>query len=465
MEPLSYDELLALVPQLQAQIAVLIEENAALKAEIERLKQTPSSPLPFVKASRPPASAPKPPRKKRKLNFARQRETPTREVEHKLSRCPDCEGPLSRGYEKRRRQVIEIPDTPVEVIDHVIYGHWCGFCRKVQVARPSPQAVGAIGKHRVGIRLMSLVATLHLEGRVPLRTIRTLLSLQYGVALSVGELSELLHAVAQAGVFEQAALLQALRAAPVACGDETSWREDGHNGYLWSFSTPDTSETPLRYFLYRKSRAGAVVTEALGDAFGGVLVSDFYGAYNVHLGFHQRCWVHFLRDLHELKKAHPDDLSVTTWAERIKKVYQRAKQWKPPRPGTRWEEPERREAQRRCEAALRRLARRYRAKPDAPQHTLAKRIEAFLPELFVFVKDPRVPSDNNGAERSVRPAVIARKISGGTRSEKGSETKTTLMTLFGTWKLQGKNLLEACCRMLLAAPLSSPLASLGDRLN
>ena len=34
---------------------------------------------------------------------------------------------------------------------------------------------------------------------------------------------------------------------------------------------------------------------------------------------------------------------------------------------------------------------------------------------FVFVEDPRVPSDNNGAERSLRPAVIARKVCGGTK--------------------------------------------------
>ena len=53
-------------------------------------------------------------------------------------------------------------------------------------------------------------------------------------------------------------------------------------------------------------------------------------------------------------------------------------------------------------------------------HTLCERVERFLPELFVFVAYPGVPSDNNLAERSVRPLVIARKISGGTRSPKGS---------------------------------------------
>ena len=47
-------------------------------------------------------------------------------------------------------------------------------------------------------------------------------------------------------------------------------------------------------------------------------------------------------------------------------------------------------------------------------------------ELFVFVAHPQVPPDNNAAERSVRPVVISRKISGGTRSERGTETKVTV---------------------------------------
>ena len=49
------------------------------------------------------------------------------------------------------------------------------------------------------------------------------------------------------------------------------------------------------------------------------------------------------------------------------------------------------------------------------------------------------PSDNNPAERSLRPLVISRKISGGTRSEQGTETKMALASLFGTWRAQGLN--------------------------
>ena len=65
--------------------------------------------------------------------------------------------------------------------------------------------------------------------------------------------------------------------------------------------------------------------------------------------------------------------------------------------------------------------------------------------------EPAVPSDNNAAERSLRHLVISRKISGGTRSERGTERKMTLASLFGTWRVQGLNPLTAC-RQLLRSP-------------
>jgi transposase len=272
------------------------------------------------------------------------------------------------------------------------------------------------------------------------------------VKVSVGELSEIVHAAAQAGKKEVEALLGQVLAAPVVQADETGWRENGRNGWLWSFSTPESSERPIRYFHYDASRAKTVVEGVLGETFCGVLVTDFYAAYSAYLGRHQRCWVHLLRDLHELKKKHPDDPTVAEGMQAVKQVYDTAKAWHPPRPNTRFEERDRRQAQGELETELRDLAKPFLSDPNAPQHTLAHRIEKFLQELFVFVADPRVPSDNNGAERSLRPSVIARKISGGTRSEKGSKTRTTLMTLFATWKLQGKDLLETCRQMLLAPP-------------
>ncbi len=86
---------------------------------------------------------------------------------------------------------------------------------------------------------------------------------------------------------------------------------------------------------------------------------------------------------------------------------------------------------------------------EVPMSTLCARAIKFLPEMFTFIRFEGVTSDNNSAERSVRHTVISRKISGGTRSARGSETKSILGSLFGTWKLQNLNPLEQC-QLLLA---------------
>ena len=60
-------------------------------------------------------------------------------------------------------------------------------------------------------------------------------------------------------------------------------------------------------------------------------------------------------------------------------------------------------------------------------------------------------SENNAAERAIRPAVVARKISGGTRSARGSNTASVLRSLFETWALQGRNTIDACREMITLA--------------
>ncbi len=89
----------------------------------------------------------------------------------------------------------------------------------------------------------------------------------------------------------------------------------------------------------------------------------------------------------------------------------------------------------------------------APQRRLCRRIARYLGELLTFVGDPTVPADNNAAERSLRPLVIQRKISGGTRSAQGTTTQMTLSTLFGTWQVQGLNPLTACHSLLTSPQL------------
>lgn len=84
----------------------------------------------------------------------------------------------------------------------------------------------------------------------------------------------------------------------------------------------------------------------------------------------------------------------------------------------------------------------------AVQRVFCERVEAFVPALFVFVRIPGVPAHNTLAERSVRPLVITRKMSGGTRSPKGSRTRMGLASLFGTWTAQHLNPFHQCLSLL-----------------
>ena len=187
----------------------------------------------------------------------------------------------------------------VRIIDHVSMGRYCGVCQKTCYPTVDLSDI-AVGESRFGQQVHAFVAYLRQECRLPLREIAALLSAFCRLEMSVGEVARMLATVAACGKGLYDWLGKELRKSPFVHADETGWREDGQNGYLWSFSTPT-----ICYFLYPKTRAGHVVTDVLGDDFAGKLVSDFYAGYNTHWGLHQRCWVHLLRDVHELKRKFP----------------------------------------------------------------------------------------------------------------------------------------------------------------
>jgi len=346
----------------------------------------------------------------------------------------------------RCREVIDVPaPPPVEVTEHRIYKGWCAGCQK-WYETPVDFHDQVLGQGRIGVRLASLIATLRTVMRLPIRQIQTYLLTLHGVRISSGEIVELLHRIKAQLQPHLAALKREIRASPAVQADETGWREDGINGYIWSVSTPD-----IRYFEYHHSRGGEVVKELIGKDFCGVLGSDFYAGYNSHEGLHQRCWVHYLRDGHELKEKYPHDEHLFTWAASVKAIYDAAVAWAEhgpdPHLSPRKQQQTRVAQQHAFEQRLLAVCRPY-VGTTTPQHTLCERVERFLPELFVFVAVPGVPAHNNLAERSIRPLVIARKISGGTRSPKGSETRMGLASLFGTWMAQHLNPFSQCLATL-----------------
>ena len=436
------DVLIAIIAELQAVIARLEKRIVQLEGQAKPANSRRMPGLkPNAKADRKPAP-PKGPRKPRPHGFARARMTPTRQVEHVVEHCPDCGTQLSGGWTHRTREVIELPVAPVQVTEHVFIARTCPVCRRRRV--PTAQLDGvALGRQRLGVNVLSLIATLREEGRLPIRSIQWYLDTVHQLSLSVGAIVSAIHQTAQQAQPAVAGLVDRIRASPVVHADETGWRQNGNNGYVWTFSTPTE-----RYFL-RRGRGKAVVDEALGESFSGVLVSDFYAAYHHYDGPKQRCWVHLLRDIHDLAALYPKDTSKDTslaqWAAAVHQLYVEARSFTHP------QARRRRTAQLAWERQLLAICQPFLADPLAVQAKLCRRIERHIKELFVFVAEPDVPSDNNPAERSLRHLVISRKISGGTRSERGTESKMTLASIFGTWRARGLNPLAAC-RQLLTSP-------------
>ena len=441
-------ELVRLVYEMADKIQALEGEIARLKEQLhQKGKKDNASELPgFVKPNKKQKKK-KTKRKNRTEAFTRKKEIATERVFHSAEYCSDCGLTLGKPVVAYSRQVIELPITSYTVTEHVVFRRWCYACKKcIQPKVDFSDLV--VGNGRIGINLAATVVTMRERMRLPVAVIQQYLKLFYHLHLSKGEIIGLMHTAASLGKPKYEDILNDIRLAPVVHADETGGRENGKNGYFWSFSTKS-----VHFLLYRKSRAATVVEEIVGkesEKFSGVLTTDFYAAYNTYCGFHQRCWVHLERDIHELKEKNTKHPPLNKWAKRVKEIYEEAKAYTGPPPDT----PaglamqERIDKQHFYEEKLKKICKPYVTK-EVPMSTLCGRIITFMPELFVFVRFPNVSSDNNHAERMVRHTVIARKIQGGTRSSRGSETKSILTSLFDTWRLQGKNPLQEC-RLLFA---------------
>ena len=209
-----------------------------------------------------------------------------------------------------------------------------------------------LGRQRRGVNVLSLVATLREEARMPFPTIQRYLDTVQQRRVSAGAIVGAIRQTAPKAQPMVAGILDRVRASPVVHADETGptkpgrrnradetgptkpgrrnradetgWRQSGANGYVWTFSTPTE-----RYFL-RRGRGKTVVDEALSDAFSGVLVSDCYAAYHHYDGPKQRCWAHLLRDIHDQRTRYPDAAPLARWADAVHGIYDRAKACTPP---------------------------------------------------------------------------------------------------------------------------------------
>ena len=199
--------------------------------------------------------------------------------------------------------------------------------------------------------------------------------------------------------------------------------------------------------------------------FAGVLVTDFWGAYNaVVCARKQKCLPHLLRDPKRTQQYHKPGGDWPAFS----------KQWK------RLIRDSIRLSKRREELSAKSFAsRRQRldlrlsellAQPWEQRHArrLVKRLRRHCSEWFTFLDHPEVPFDNTHGERQIRPAVIAWKNSSANGSKDGAETQAILMSVFRTLKQRGHNPVSAITEAIRTylrtgqlPPLPGPVAELG----
>lgn len=231
--------------------------------------------------------------------------------------------------------------------------------------------------------------------------------------------------------------------------DETGWRINGSTHWLWGFATQKYC-----YYLITKSRGSPVVKDLLGTMFKGILICDFWGAYNkISALAKQRCFYHLFTELLKVDKRN----SSPCWKAFRKKLSRLLKD------AIRLSN---RKIQLNATVYDRRKTRLYdrldqllkTPQQDKDAKRLIKRLKRHRDELFTFLQYEGVSPYNNHAEQQMRKPVMTRKISQQNRSDQGAKTQAILMTLFRSAELHGDNPVES----VLAAAKDAIVANSQD---
>jgi transposase len=439
LNELSRADLLALVKELLAAVQRLEAENRQLKAEATK---RPPPPATSRNSSQPPSRDAKSTlpadRKRKKLGppFGHERRTrawvdqPDRIIEAAVEWCQHCQADV-RGVEPRavvRHQLTELPPLKPVVIETRQHEVVCPDCQ--QVTRGElPEGLEA--GRSFGPRLEATVVYLKHEQHLSYERVTQLCHDLFGVVVSEGGASAILQRAGEAAQPVAAAIGAQVAQSAVIGSDETSARVAGCTWWQWVFRSVIGI-----YFLIRASRGAQVIAEVMGEQRAECWVSDCLSA-QLAAPAHRRqlCLAHQLRDLQRLLDQQPR----LQWAIALQTLFREAIHLGKRRAKLSPQGYARRVSE--VERCLEGLLRQRVRSPEARR--LRTRYRGHREHLFVFLRCPGVPPDNNACERALRPSVIHRKVTNGFRSEWGAHAYAALATIIETAKLQGHGVFDA----------------------
>ncbi len=348
-----------------------------------------------------------------------------------------------------RRQVLDIPPIKPVVTEYRLFAGICEACgRRHHGALPDGVPCGMLGPRPMAMASL-LSGKYHLSKRDVVEMLEDLL----GTELCLGTVSNIEARVS--GAIEQAVeeAKRFVAEQPVVHMDETGWKQGRNKAWLWTAVT-----SSVVVFAVRFSRGAKVVQEMLGELFRGILVSDRWSAYNwLDPRRRQLCWAHLMRDFFKISERSGEAGKIGT--QLLEQAHKMFGLWHKMRDGP----MDRRAFQVNVQPireAIEALLHQGASCEHAKTRHTCKRILKRKAALWTFVDVPGVEPTNNAAERAVRPAVLWRKQSFGTQSERGSEFVERMLTVCGTCKLQGRNVLEYLVQAIEASLLGQAAPSL-----
>jgi len=352
-----------------------------------------------------------------------------------LKNCPECNRLLKRSSSFEPHTVEDIPDfktVKTVVSEYQQERQWCDNCHNEVIARPNL----VIPHSKLGLNLIIQVLIFKYVCRMSLEVLVETLSQTYGIRITTGGIINILQRVKKwLGKEEYGNLLKAIRSSPVKHADETSWRIKGINGWLWAFLT----KTEV-YYTIEETRGGGVAKAVLENSDANtnqdqVLIRDDYAGYkNLNLK-HQSCWAHLLRKS-------KDEVKERRSSKQMKLLHQTLKQMFQELAGI-TSQPfnlaQRQKSYQHYKGQLNQIIQtKFRAKDTRRIQTRIRNQNTNLLTALIYQD---VPLTNNAAERQIRPAVIIRKISGGSRSDKGAETMAVNFSIIQSIRMRNQPLI------------------------
>jgi hypothetical protein len=284
---------------------------------------------------------------------------------------------------------------------------------------------------KYGPNIKAISVYMSIDLRIPLAGVADFLKQVIGVNLSRGIIHGFKTKVAAFYSATYDCLLQKIISGRLIHADETKVNVDGSDGYVWVLTSMEAV-----VYLYTPSREGNFVQTLLKD-FKGVLVSDFYVAYESINCPQQKCLIHLIRDLNDdlMKEPFNEEIKVlvSEFADILKSIIETVDRFG-------LKSRFLRKHKIKVEWFFRNLSRQ-----DYQTETVAKwkkRFERNSTNLFTFLDYDGVPWNNNNAEHAIKAFAMLRRNFDGLSTEKGIRDYLILLSICQTCKYSGLDFLD-----------------------